>query len=66
MGSYAAIGITQALFTFAMGSAISCLTYFASAGLHKGAIRRIFYAVSDTQRSSQQSIQSCEKPEVDC
>lgn len=44
MGIYAALGVSQALFTFTMGAAFAMLTYFASQRLHKGAIARIMHA----------------------
>jgi ATP-binding cassette subfamily C (CFTR/MRP) protein 1 len=44
MGMYAGIGVFQAVFTFALGAAISFLTYFASASLHGQSIQRIFLA----------------------
>ena len=44
MGMYAAIGVTQAIFTFGMGAAISLLTYFASASLHAQSTSKLFFA----------------------
>ena len=35
MGIYAALGCSQALFTFFMSAAFVSLTYFASQNLHK-------------------------------
>jgi hypothetical protein len=44
MGIYAALGVSQAIFSFAMGATFALLTYFASQRLHKGAISRVIRA----------------------
>lgn len=49
---YAALGIGQAVFTFAMGAVMGILSYFASNNLHADALKHAFYApmsVFDTQ-----------------
>ncbi|TFK27186.1 ATP-binding cassette transporter YOR1 [Coprinopsis marcescibilis] len=44
MGIYAALGIGQTVFAFAMGAMFAIWTYFASQTLHKSAITRVMHA----------------------
>lgn len=44
MGIYAAIGISQAFWTFLSGAMFAFLSYFASKNLHQGAITRVLHA----------------------
>ncbi|KZP02968.1 hypothetical protein FIBSPDRAFT_769650 [Athelia psychrophila] len=44
MGVYAGLGVSQAIFSFAMGASFALLTYYASQSLHRMAIERIMYA----------------------
>lgn len=48
MGIYAALGIAQALLTFAMGAISGIFTYYAAQNLHAGAITRVLYAPLNT------------------
>ncbi|KZP14241.1 P-loop containing nucleoside triphosphate hydrolase protein [Athelia psychrophila] len=41
---YACLGISQSISTFAVGSAMDVMSYFASKNLHHRAIRNIFYS----------------------
>lgn len=43
-GIYAMFGCSQAIFTFAMGSALGMLCYYASNTLFRSALRRVFFA----------------------
>ena len=43
MGIYAALGIGQAFFTFALGATIGVLSYFASRSLYSSSLRRLFH-----------------------
>lgn len=43
-GIYATFGVSQAIFTFAMGAALSMLCYYASNRLFRGALQRVFFA----------------------
>ncbi|EPQ54017.1 ABC transporter [Gloeophyllum trabeum ATCC 11539] len=44
MGIYAALGVSQAISFFFMGSMFAYLTYFASRQLHRAAINRVMHA----------------------
>ncbi|WWC59914.1 uncharacterized protein I303_102476 [Kwoniella dejecticola CBS 10117] len=51
-GVYAALGISQALFTFAMGATLGVMANLASQNLHSSALENVFYSpksVFDTQ-----------------
>ncbi|ORY27673.1 P-loop containing nucleoside triphosphate hydrolase protein [Naematelia encephala] len=51
-GIYAMLGLSQALFTFAMGTTLGVMSYWASNNLHKQALRNVFacpMSVFDTQ-----------------
>lgn len=51
-GMYAALGVSQAIFTFALGASLGVLSYCASNRLHLDALNHIFRApmsVFDTQ-----------------
>ena len=48
MGIYAALGVAQALLTFAMGAISGIFTYYAAQNLHAGAITRVLYAPLNT------------------
>ncbi|KAK4689734.1 hypothetical protein P7C73_g391, partial [Tremellales sp. Uapishka_1] len=43
-GVYAALGISQAIFTFLMGAMMCILCYLSSNNLHYGAIQHVFYS----------------------
>lgn len=43
-GVYAALGVSSAVFTFAMGATMGFLAYFASNNLHREALQNIFYS----------------------
>ena len=46
------LGLTQAIFTFAMGATMGILSFLASNNLHSEALRNVFYSpmwVFDTQ-----------------
>ncbi|KJA16429.1 hypothetical protein HYPSUDRAFT_207024 [Hypholoma sublateritium FD-334 SS-4] len=44
MGVYAALGVSQAVFSYMMGATFALLTYFASQRLHGAAIKRVMHA----------------------
>jgi ABC-type multidrug transport system fused ATPase/permease subunit len=51
-GIYAFLGLSQALFTFAMGATMGMLSYYSSNNLHHDALQNLFYSpmsVFDTQ-----------------
>lgn len=43
-GMYAFFGLSQAVFTFAMGTSMGILSYLASNGLHRAALQNVFYS----------------------
>ncbi len=51
-GIYAMLGLSQAIFTFALGTTMGVLSYLASNNLHSEALQNVFYSpmsVFDTQ-----------------
>ncbi|KAF7976598.1 hypothetical protein HWV62_6090 [Athelia sp. TMB] len=44
MGIYAGLGVSQAIFAFAMGASFALLTYYASQRLHRASIERVMHA----------------------
>jgi ABC-type multidrug transport system fused ATPase/permease subunit len=43
-GVYAALGVSSAVFTFAMGATMGFMAYFASNNLHREALENVFYS----------------------
>lgn len=43
-GVYAALGVSSAIFTFAMGATMGVMAYFASNALHGDALDNVFYS----------------------
>ncbi|KAG8878402.1 hypothetical protein FRB97_002483 [Tulasnella sp. 331] len=44
MALYAILGISQALFTFALGATMALLSFYACVNLHRQAVRKVFHA----------------------